>query len=318
MRMSRYIKKKSEDDFWIRIPREYYISEEEWQREIKENDNLILRSDYEGFDPRPDFANEAILLDNNGKELALLRLIHGVVKIIEEKLNAELIVKVADIADHLKAYLLVNETMEYPRNKVLAARKRMAKRIEQSEKEYQRESFGGNNMWMAIRADKDKVMQYFDLSGEEMEWQKALDKMHACEGIFLYEFRGWTFLAGMDIGELFAPYPKGEKAVESHQVKLLKKWGKDFLDIQLYMHYDRTEYFNAFYRVLHGKLKYGEYETETYSKTYGRMPREIKNLPDNDANTVAMEWSYEPDYLRYQKELENAKAWVVRKNHKKK
>ncbi len=41
------------------------------------------------------------------------------------------------------------------------------------------------------------------------------------------------------------------------------------------------------------------------------MPKAIKDLHDSDANTVASEWSYDPDYLRFCKELENAKVYIV-------
>ena len=48
-----------------------------------------------------------------------------------------------------------------------------------------------------------------------------------------------------------------------------------------------------------------------YSKKYGRIPQNISNLPDNNANFIAGQWSYEPEYLLTQKELSDAKAWVV-------
>lgn len=65
------------------------------------------------------------------------------------------------------------------------------------------------------------------------------------------------------------------------------------------MYYDWFLYFNVFYRVLNGELKYGEYEIVFYEKIYGKMLRNMKDLFDNNVNIVAIEWSYEFDYLCY-------------------
>lgn len=166
-------------------------------------------------------------------------------------------------------------------------------------------------MWLAILSSLQEVKDYYNLVGQEKPWGEALKNMHGCEGMFMYEFNGWTFIAGQKTDILFNCQAKGEKGIEKCHVDKLLEWGKTFNDVQLFMHYDRSMYFNAFYRVLNGEMVYGEYETESYQTNYGNMPINVKELPDNNANTVAMEWSYDPDYLRYQKKLENAKAWVV-------
>ena len=187
----------------------------------------------------------------------------------------------------------------------------MAQKSKEPQIEYQEESIGGNNMWLAIRSNLEFVQEYFDIEGQQKPWQEAIENMQACEGLFMFEYGGWVFIAGQNLGGLFGSYPKGEEAIEKHQVEKLLNWGKVFNDVQLYMHYDKSMYFNAFYRVLNGALVYGEYETESFQKKYGKMPKTVKDLPDNNANTVAMEWSYDPDYLCFQKALKDAKAWLV-------
>ena len=235
----------------------------------------------------------------------------GNIYISYDKISSELIVYANKIADALDAVFYVNDSTKFPKYKIQAAKKRLTKKSKKPLIEYQKESFGGNNIWMVIKSNMESVKSYFKIDGQEMAWQDAIKSMYNCEGIFMFTYRGWTFLAGQNLGSLFAPYPKGENNIESHQVELLKKWGNEFSDIQLYMHYNRSTYLNAFYRVLEGKLVYGEYETESYQIKYGKMPKNVKELPDNNANTAAIEWSYEPDYLRYQIELENAKAWIL-------
>ena len=227
------------------------------------------------------------------------------------KVSDEMVVFCHEIAKSLNSLLLTEVYLEYPKSKILAAKKRLAKKSKEPIREYQKESFGGNNMWLAIRSKITEVKTCFDLEGEEKPWSEALENMHACDGMLMYEFRGWTFIAGQKADILFECQVKGEEAIEKCHVDKLLEWGKTFNDVQLFMHYNRSIYFNAFYRILNGEMVYGEYETESYTKKYGKMPKNVKDLPDSNANTVAIEWSYEPDYLRFQKELENAKAWVV-------
>ncbi len=297
--------------FSEKIPEDLWITEGEWQELIEKEASLILFSDFENFEPQTKYANTAILLKSDGEKAARLKLWQGNIHIYYDRINSELVVLLAKVAHKLNANFLINETLEYPKSKVIAAKKRLAKKSKELEIEYQKESFGGNNIWLAIRFSLEGVKEFYNLKGEEKSWAEALANMHACEGMFMYEFRGWTFIAGQETDILFGCQVKGEKAIEKCHVDKLLEWGKTFNDIQLFMHYDRSMYFNAFYRVLNGEMVYGEYETESYHKKYGKMPKNLKDLPDCDANTVAMEWSYEPDYLRYQKELEGAKAWVV-------
>lgn len=227
------------------------------------------------------------------------------------RITNELAAVSGDLALSLNAYLLCSPNFEYPSSKIIAAQKRLAKKSKEPQIEYQKESFGGNNMWLTIRSNLEEVKTYFNLEGEERSWVDALESMHACESMFMYEFKGWTFIAGQKAQMLFDCQVKGEEAIEKCHADKLIEWGKTFNDVQLFMHYNRSMYFNAFYRVLNKKMVYGEYKTESYQKKYGKLPKNIKDLPDNNANTIALEWSYEPDYLRFQKELENDKAWIV-------
>ena len=291
------------------IPRHLRITVDEWINYANGSMFLVARSIRYGdeiFKP-----NYFLRLSEKMKGVEFIWRA-GNIYISYDKISSELIVYANKIADDLNAVFYVNDSTIFPRYKIQAAKKQLAKKSNEPLIEYQKESFGGNNMWLAIRSNATTVKNFFNLDGEQKSWQEGLRSMHACTHMFLFEFRGWVFLAGQLVDSLFAEDGvKGEKAIEKRHVDKLLEWGKTFTDVQLFMHYDRSEYFNAFYRVLNGKLEYGEYETESYQKKYGKMPKNIKELPDNNANTVAIEWSYEPDYLRYQIELKNAKAWIL-------
>lgn len=137
-------------------------------------------------------------------------------------------------------------------------------------------------------------------------WEKC---MHVQDCLCLN--LGCTFITGQKTEILFACQAKGEEAIEKCHVDKLLDWGRTFDDVQLFMYYNRSMYFNAFYRVLDGEMVYGEYYTETYQKKYRKMPKDVEDQLSNNTNNLATEWSYDPHYLRYQKELENANAWVV-------
>ncbi|MCB0668428.1 MAG: hypothetical protein KDC80_21535 [Saprospiraceae bacterium] len=309
MDISRFLKKSN--SLSELIPDEYRISEQEWQQEVRKNSRLVYFHDFANSERTAKYDNVAILITSGSEKLARLDLIQGSLHVYYDKIQADLIVELSKIAYSLNAKLLINPQQEYPRQKILAAQKRLTKKSKKPEVEYQKESFGGNNMWLVIRSNITYVKKYFCLQGEEKPWSEALKKMHACAGMFMFEFCGWTFIAGQKTDILFDCQVKGEKAIVKCHVDKLLEWGKAFNDVQLFMHYDRSMYFNAFYRVLNGEMVYGEYESESYQKKYGKIPENVKDLPDGNANTVALEWSYDPDFLRYQKELEDAKAWVV-------
>ncbi len=290
------------------IPESSKISEQEWIIYANNSNFLLARnlwSKDEQFQPK-------YFLQPNDKIIGVEFIWRaGRIMISYSKISSELVVFAAQIAKDLQANFYINDKDVYPNSKIIAAQKRLAKKSNESEVEFQKESFGGNNMWLAIRSSLEGIKEFYNLKGEEKPWAEALANMHACEGMFMYEFKGWTFIAGQKTDILFDCQVKGEEAIEKYHVDKLLKWGKTFSDVQLFMHYDRSIYFNAFYRVLNGEMIYGEYETESYQKKYGKMPKNVKDLPDSNANTVALEWSYEPDYLKYQKELENAAAWIV-------
>lgn len=315
MDISKYIKKSN--SFNEVIPDKYFIEIDDWQKEIFENPRLVHFHNFANFERTAKYDNVSILKTAEGKKLARLDLIKGGIHIYYDKITPDLIVELNGIAESLDARLLINPQQEYPRHKIIAAQKRLSKKSKEPLVEYQKESFGGNNMWLAIRSNFEEVKAFYNLKGEEKPWAEALANMHTCNGMFIYEFKGWTFLAGQLVDTLFTEDGiKGEESIEKLHVDLLLEWGKTFSDIQLYMHYNRSMYVNAFYRVLNGEMVYGEYETESYRKKYGKLPMNLKDLPDNNANTVAIEWSYDPDYLRYQRELDNAQAWIVNINDK--
>lgn len=291
------------------IPENLKITEEEWVKYANSSNFLLARNIIytdEPFQPK-------YFLYLNLKTLGVEFIWRaGKIMISYDKIIPELIVYGNKIAQDLNAVFYISDLNEFPKYKILAAQKRLVKKSKELQTEYQKESFGGNNIWLAIRSNATTVINFFNLDGEKKTWQDSLSSMHACTHMFLFEFRGWVFIAGQLVDSLFVENRiKGEKAIKELYVNKLLEWGQMFNDVQLFMHYDRFTYFNAFYRVLNGKLFYGEYETENYKENYGKIPKNVKNLPDNNANTVAIEWSYDPDYLRYQKELENAKAWIV-------
>ncbi len=309
MDISRFLKKTN--SFSEVIPDEYRISMQEWQQEIKKNSRLVYFHEFANFEKTAKYDNVAILLTNDLEKLARLDFIHGGLHVYYDKMQADLIVELSKIADALNAKLLISPQQEYPREKILAAQTRLAKKSKKPVVEYQEESFGGNNMWLAVRGSATDVKEHFQLDGDERLWDVALKEMHACRGMFMFEFRGWTFIAGQKTEVLFDCQGEGEGEIEMCHVHRLLEWGRTFNDVQLFMHYDRSLYLNAFYRVLNGEMVYGEYETESCKRKYGKLPKNVKDLHDGNANTVAVEWSYEPDYLRYQRELKDAKAWIV-------
>ncbi len=226
-------------------------------------------------------------------------------------INDIIIVEMQKVAEKFNGFIFDYDDKPYPIEKIRAAQERWAKKDIHKKKEYLKESFGVNNMWLAIMASKHDVAAYFNLSGKQSTWQKAIEMMYGGNGIFVFEYKGWTFLAGIKTEILFGCKPGSEKEIEKCHVDKLLDWGQRFNDIQLYQHYDRSAYFNAFYRVLDGKIEYGEYETESYQTTYGTKPDGIIKMPGNEAYHAAGVWSIDPDTLRFEPELKNAKAWIM-------
>lgn len=307
--ITRHIKASSKES--SRPSKEFEISEKEFKVIVSNWPEMTyVERAINGDEGVVKFISGAYL--NNGKKILRYTFIHGQIRIsYDGRLSDDIVLACSNIANQFKATVLSAVHLEYPKSKILAAQKRQAKQSKEPKVEYQQESFGGNNMWLAIRSNINQVKDFFSLDGDKLIWQEALQKMYACQGLFLFEFRGWVFIAGQQVEILFNYQVNGEKAIEKWQVDTLLKWGKTFTDVQLFMNYNKSMYFNAFYRVLNGIMIYGEYETESYQCKYGKLPKHIKDLPDNNVNTVAIEWSYDPDYLRYQKELENAQAWVM-------
>lgn len=300
MYIARFVQEASEVSS---VPNRYVIRQDEFEQFMKKNSTL--------FEMKKGFVFESYICTEKNTDLKF-RLYDGRIQIyFGQRLNDRELVIIDFVASSLNSMILLSVNTMYPSNKIIAAQKRLAKKSKAPEVEYQKESFGGNNMWLAIRSSLEEVKAFYNLKGEEKPWAEALANMHACKGMFMYEFKGWTFIAGQKTDLLFDCQVKGEEAIEKCHVDKLLEWGKTFNDVQLFMHYNRSMYFNAFYRVLNGEMIYGEYETESYQKKYGKIPKNVQDLPDSNANTVALEWSYDPDYLRFQKELENAKAWVV-------
>ncbi len=291
--------------------RENWILESEVLNYFKDSENTKLNQYPLDFKGELISVIDIIVYFDTNLEFAL-EYSEGQIRIVYSgEVCDEIVVFCSSLAIGLKAMLLSEVNVEYPKSKIQAAQQRLARKPQASQVVYQKESFGGNNMWLAIWADLEEVRRFFKLEGVEKPWGEALEKMHACEGMFMSHFRGWTFIAGQKTEILFNCQVKGETAIEKCHADKLLDWGKVFSDVQLFMHYNRSMYFNAFYRVLNGEILYGEYETESYDKKYGKLPAEIKDLPDSNANTIASVWSYDPDYLRYEKELTHAIAWVV-------
>lgn len=290
------------------LPEQYHIIEEEWRAYADKNLNLVHYDEYRN--ESSGFPNYFIVIDKK-KELGCeLYLMGGRILISYDQIKDDIVVELDKIASELNAMFLINSEMEYPKAKIIAAQKRLAKRGKVPEIEYQKESFSFNNLWISIRADVESIVTYFGLSLEEISWQDGLEAMNKSEGIFLFHFRGWTFLAGQRLEELF-----DKSSVLSNEQKYINsliELGKIFSDVQLYIHYDRSVYINGYYRVLNGKLFYGEYSSEEYRKKHGKLPYNLKHLAELNPGTAASEWSYDPDYLRYQKETNLSKVWLAR------
>ena len=240
-----------------------------------------------------------------------LDVINGAILVFYDKINDKLLVILQDIADALNAFILINESTLYPIEKIRAAQKRFAKLEKQGTAIYQIESFGINNMWLTIKAPKVEVINHFNLIGQQYSWKKALELMHKNDGLFLFEYKKWTFVAGIKTEVLFGCPPSTESISEKCHVSKLLEWGKRFNELQFYQHYDRSTFFNAFYRIHAKKIVYGEYETESYNKTYGAKPDGIIKMPSNEAYNAAGVWSIDPDTLRFEPELKNAKPWIM-------
>ena len=231
-------------------------------------------------------------------------------KIFYENISDSLLIILDDISNELNANLYIKDTQIYPPKKISAARARFAKKSTTLKNKYQSESFGVNNMWLAFKSDLNTVQSNFKLKGKETTWEEALNEMEQCNGMFLFEQNGWTFLAGQLVDSMFKCNGENEKEIEAEHVAKLLEWGKSFSDVQLFMQYDRSTYFDAFYRVLNGKMIYGTYYTESYQTEYGAMPIDIKLLPESNAISASGVWSINPDSLRYEKSTLEG-AWVV-------
>ncbi len=221
------------------------------------------------------------------------------------------------VADRLGAKIFKFNYEEYPIEKIRAAQEKMAKLDAIRGQEFHKESFGVNNMWISFEASREEVLRYFDkeqnivLEGAKYPWEKAISMMYNGEGIFVYGYKKWTFLAGIKTEVLFGCPPSGEAKSEQCHVSKLLEWGKRFNELQFYQHYDRSTFFNAFYRIHAKEIVYGEYETESYQTTYGTKPDGIIKMPGNEACHAAGVWSIDPDTLRFEPELKNAKAWIM-------
>ena len=247
----------------------------------------------------------------------ILQYFKGWIMIYYDKADAPTLAELQKVADGVGGVLLINPAMAYPIEKIRAAQEKMAKLDAMRGQVFHNESFGVNNMWIAFEASREEVLWYFDkennlvLEGAKYSWKKAISMMYSCEGIFVFEYKKWTFVAGIKTEILFGCPPSSESISEKCHVSKLLEWGKRFNELQFYQHYDRSTFFNAFYRIHAKKIVYGEYETESYNKTYGAKPDGIIKMPSNEAYNAAGVWSIDPDTLRFEPELKNAKPWIM-------
>ena len=232
-------------------------------------------------------------------------------------INDKIIVEMQKVAEKFNGFIFDNDDKPYPIQKIRAAQEKMAKLDAMRGQEFHAESFGVNNMWITFEASKEEVLWYFDkehnivLEGAKYPWKKAISMMYSCEGIFVFEYKKWTFVAGIKTEVLFGCPPSTESISEKCHVSKLLEWGKRFNELQFYQHYNRSTFFNAFYRIHAKEIVYGEYETEFYNKTYGAKPDGIIKMPSNEAYNAAGVWSIDPDTLRFEPELKNAKPWIM-------
>jgi hypothetical protein len=241
----------------------------------------------------------------------------GRINISYDKINIILLTECYTIAQIFGAKFFDYSDKEYPIEKIKAAQEKMAKLDALRGQEFHTESFGINNMWITFEASREEVLWYFEkehniiLEGAKLTWKKAISTMYSGEGIYVFEYKKWTFIAGGKTELLFGCAPSTEAESEKCHVNKLLEWGKWFNELQFYQHYDRSEYFNAYYRIHAGEIVYGEYETESYKKSYGTKPDGIIKMPSNEAFNAAAVWSIDPDVLRFEPELKGAKPWVM-------
>lgn len=302
--ISRYLNKTG----WEPVPEEFRISREEWIAYASQSDELI-ESDLVN---NANWSSDEYFIIYNGKVTDyFLRLRgNGVLYVLFERQSDVLIVQCYKIAQDLNAMFLEFKTREFPKAKIQAAQQRLALKSGDKKEEYQTESFGDNNIWLTIKGDCSQVATSLDLKLTETQWKDALTAMFNEEGLFIYAFKGWTFIAGSMVNQVLEKMAGGKELTDKIIIQQLEKLGTEYSDVQYYMYYDRSTYINAFYRVLQGSLFYGEYETEEGKKKHGRTPKIIKDISSEDANNVAAEWSYSPDSLRFYKESKEAKVWL--------
>ncbi len=300
-----------------RISKEFINSFEPndcWLNEVEIREYLSTSPDYISRKVGPRIAYFHI----NSETEIYLDVLFGRIKVYYgPKITDVILNELQKVADQFGAKIFDYNNKEYPIEKIRSAQEKMAKLDAMRGQEFHTESFGVNNMWIAFEASREEVLWYFDkehnlvLEGGKYPWEKAISMMHNVEGIFVFEYKKWTFVAGIKTEILFGCPPSDEATSEKCHVNKLIQWGKRFNELQFYQHYDRSTFFNAFYRIHAKEIVYGEYETEFYNKTYGAKPDGIIKMPSNEAYNAAGVWSIDPDTLRFEPELKNAKPWIM-------
>ncbi len=294
--ISRFI--QEENDYNGLIPRSKFIPNEKYIELINGNSKIQWYHEFEfkiiaGI-------NYCI---SKGERLFSLEYINGRIHFYLSEETDEIFILLADIALYFNAFLLSDPATEIPDQYIYE----LHEKILSNRVVYQKESFGGNNTWLTIKASEEDLLKYFKVKKiVDLPWSDAILKMRKHEGLFLFHFDGWSFLAGELIYNFFKPLYEGEEKREKQIVNKLLEWGTYFSDVQLNIFDDyHNGSIGAYYRILDGKLVFGIYNTELLIKAYQPEETTYRRI------SFSSRWSYDPDDLRYNEELKDAQAKII-------
>lgn len=280
------------------IPENLRISESEWTTFADQADYLLARNRWYKDEP---FSPNYIITNNGNLIRSEIRYRVGVLFIRFETLSDEVLYYSSLIAKDLKANIYGDNQKPISREKIDNAKERFERKYVDHLYEYQSNSFGGNNTWLAIKSNLHSITDYFNLNIQFTNWKEGLDIMNTDNHVVLVEFDNWTFIAGESIYKLFDCYTENPQETDEFLKLKCLEIGQDFNEFQFFSHYNRSIYINAFYKIKNGKFIYGEFQTEGYSKLHGQKPNEIESLFSTEVSNVASAWGYSPNDLRYKK-----------------
>ncbi len=273
------------------IPLEFQISYDDYVDFIEGNENFYWNNKIESLKR---YQAQYI---KNGENLFSIEYINGNLSLFERVNSDETKLLFQDIADSFDACLFLSSTTKFPQKWLEKIKKRISMPI------YQEKSFEDNNKWLTIKSSKEDVLRFFDLEKLGVfDWSTAIDKMYKEEGIFVFEFKGWTILAGKKIETLFGnAMGKGTKPV----IEKLVDWGRQFPVLQLRLEYTGEYPAVSFHNIENAEVKSG------YDQ--GGLDSYINadKLSLEEIIMILSAQPFTPDDLRYFPEMEGATALLT-------